>query len=975
MRFISFAWRDFKKNKINSIFGIGGITISIFLLSTVGILIDSLSFSYLDAATNQAGSADIMFSKNITPDTSLDLYMDQDYIENTLNIEEIDYYFPRILMTVQVESEWSEDPKLLLFYGINTTLEQNSGKMGDLYLVNNITFEETDQIFQGPIPEGYCILLRNTAKILNVTAGDWVLLTYTDRVVNLTVYAVCTQHLRFSIAETTLVIVELPQAQEFLNEPSKVNYVMATLKNRELIYDTRDISKTTKILRDVGTKIQQQLGFDYLITLPKLQELEISEFMNVAMETMMIFMTILCLLITSILINSILTTSIEERIREFGVLRVLGSHKRHNILIVLYQGLFMGFIGSLIGILLSIFVVPPLLTLIFNYFDLWTNPIPFIILPQTVIQSFLLGIISTLVISLLPALNAGKVNISKAIDPFRRSEEEEYKLKQMGSAKTRIILIGMAISSIGILLFILFPRIMALRDMESMILLFMILMLAILFGFVLAFIGFIPPIQFVLLQLFRPLIRRFVPIVHLSLKRNRRRNTGNIVMFSLTFSFIFFISSFIIMRHQIVVTSLEFQYGSDLVMINQGTYEQGNAIDFELFNKIQNLEGVKNAAPVVHNTIDATEILSIAFSVTEGGMSDFTDLGSMFMGIFTNDKIDTYIGDIAAFHMVECGFIGINQSYVELANKDLMMWDTETGSNAEDAFNALFDPNRNDTIIIAKSIADYLGVTKIGQKVRMVFADDNQNMYSGNATTMTVVGITGGMPGFWNFRSSGYSAYMGAGVMVSLRNYIAWMGENITLKGGEPNQQPIDKIFINLESATQSDIDDAKSLINELFGDDYEFIVDDNISKINIMTEGDETIELILEIVLYLTIFIAIFGLLSTMYSTLLERMYEIGLLRSMGLRILNARLMFIVESLILMFASGILGMFVGSFIAYEMISNAAIMMEMPLSFTLDVETLFRTFSLSITVCIVGVILITRKIKQWSIMDIFRQTF
>ena len=977
MNFLSFAWRDFKKNKVNSIFGIGGIAISIFLLSTVGILIDSLSFSYLDIATNQAGSADLIISKNISPDLGFDMYMDQNYIENSLKIDEIDYYFPRILMTVSAESVWTTESKLFIFYGINTTLEQNSGKMGDLYLVNNITFEETNEIFQGPIPDGYCILLKNTAKILNVTIGDWVLLKYTDRIVNLTVYAICVQKLRFSSVENTLIIVELPQAQNFLNQPGKVNYIMATVKNREKIYDTRDIEKTTEILRDIGTKIQDQIGFDYMISLPKLEQLEVSEFMNVAMETMMIFMSILCLLITTILINSILTTSIEERIREFGVLRVLGSHKMENIVIVLYQGLFMGFIGTIIGILFSILAVPPVLTFAFNYLKLWTTPIPFVILPQTIFQSFALGIVSTILISILPAFKAGSVNIAKVIDPYRRSEEEEYKLKKVESANTRIILLGIAISSIGILLFILFPRIMAMRNMQSMILLFMILMLAILFGFVLAFIGLIPPIEFILLQIFRPLIRRFVPIVHLSLKRNRRRNTGNIVMFSLTFSFIFFISSFIIMRHQMVTTSLEFQYGSDLVIINQGSYEEGNSIDFEFLNKLSQLEGIKATAPVVHNTIDAVEILSVAFSLSEEGVSDFSSLGSIFMRIFQNDKIDTYIGDLAAFHLVECGLIGINQSYVDLANKNLMMWDSDTNSNAEDAFNALFEPSRNDTIIISKSLADYLGITQLGQKVRMVFVNrsEGQTMYSGYTTTMTVVGVTAGMPGFWNFRSAEYSAYMGAGVMISLNNYIAWMGENITLKGGDLPKQPIDKILINLENPTQSEIDDAKSLIRELFSEDYSFIIDDNISKIKIATEGDETIELILEIVLYLTIFIAIFGLLSTLYSTLIERLYEIGLLRSMGLRVSNVRLIFIVETLILVLSSGLLGMFVGSFIAYEMVSNVAMMLEMPLYFVIDMATLFRTFSISISACIIGVIEITRKIKQWSIMDVFRKTF
>lgn len=972
MRFIEFAWRDFKKNKTNAMFGIGGILISIFLLSTVAILIDSLSFSYLDMATSQAGSADIMFTRNINLDSGLDLYMDQNYIETTLDVDEIDYFYPRITMLVDVRSYWSLKSSRLMFNGINSTREQDSGRMGDLFLCDPLTLETTKEVYQGPIPEDSCIILKNTAKLLNVTVGDWIELTYINKIKNFTVIAVCEQSLRFSLVETTLIITELPIAQDFLDQPGKVNAVYATLRDREKIYDARNIDRTTEKIRAVGTKIQQQLGFDYLILLPKMQQLEMSEFMNMTMEIMMIFITILCMLISSILINSILSTSIEERIREFGVMRVLGSHKKQNIIMVLYQGLFMGIFGSILGLVLSIFVVPPILTYLFNYFNLWSTPIPFVILPSTVFQSLLIGIVTTILISLIPALKAGKVKITEAIDPFRKSQESGYSLKKEGSANTRIIIAGAAISSIGLILFVLFPRIMALQDMKLMTLLFMFLMLAILLGFVLTFMGFIPAIQWLLLQCFKPFIKKFVSIVHLSLKRNRRRNTGNVVMFSLTFSFIFFISSFISIRHEMIKTTMEFQYGADMVIINQGTYEQGNAINMDFLERINSLQGIKNTAPIVHNTIDATEILSIAFTSISGSM-DFSSMGSLFSGIFNKSKYSTYIGDIAAFHEVDCGLIGVDQSYVDLSNPDYMIWDRDSGSNAEDAFRDLFDPSRNDTIIIAKCIADYIGVTTVGQKVRFEITEKGQ--YGGNVTTMTVVGITGGLPGFWNFRSSSFSVYMGAGVMISLKNYLLWMNEDITIKGGSPDQQPIDKILFNLEDTSKDAINDAKSLINELFSDEFSFIVDDNISKLDLASQGDNTIEIILEMVLLLTVFIALFGLLSTMYSTLLERLYEIGLLRSMGLRVSNVRSMFIIESMIMMLGAGTLGMFVGSFIAYEMISNVSLFTEMPTPYSIDLLTLARTFSISIAVCIVGVILITRKIKKWTIMDIFRQTF
>lgn len=974
MNLMEFSWRDFKKNKVRAIFGIGGITISIFLLSTVGILIDSLSFSYLDVATNQAGSADIMFMRNVEFEGSLEFYMNQTYIEDTLDVEEIDYFYPRILMLVDVDSAYTEESSRLFFYGINSTREQDSGRMGDLYKCDPVTLEKTDNIYRGPIPSGKCIVLKNTANLMNVTEGDWIELTYAQKVVNLTVDAVCVQDLRFSAVETTLVITELPVAQDFLDQENKVNYVMATLKNREQIYDVRDIDGTTERIREIGTKIQQQIGFDYQISLPKMQQLEFSEFANMMMEVMLIFVSILCLLISGILINSILSTSIEERIREFGILRILGGKGRDNVYMVVYQGFFMGLLGSIIGILLSIFAVPPLLTLIFDYLELWANPIPFVILPETILQSFALGVVTTLVISIFPALKAGKLKISEAIDPFRQSQEESYTLTKEGSPNTKIILIGLAVASIGLLIFVMFPRLIALQDPAVMSSFFMILMLAILLGLVCAFIGFVPAIEWIFLQIFKPFIRKYSAIVHLSLKRNRRRNTGNVLMFSLTFSFIFFVSSFLAIRTQMIRTTMEFQYGGDLVIVNQGSFENSDAIDYEFLEGLEQMAGVEEVAPIMHNTIDAAEILSILFTATEGSVENDA-LFSMFSQAISNTKYNTYAGDVAAYNYVDCGFIGVNQSYVDMSKEEYMIWDNPSGSNTEDSFDALFDPSRNDTVIIAKSLADLLGVDELGDKIRMAFAASGESGSAANTTTMTVVGISGGMPGFWNFRSASYSAWSNAGVMMALDNYKAWMDEDVSLQGGTPNEQIYDKILLNLEDHSQETIDDAKVLMEELYGDEYSFLIDDNISKIEMSMEGQDTIQLILEVVLTLTVLISLFGLISTMYSTLLERMYEVGLLRSMGLRTSNVRGIFIAESLIMMLSAGTMGLFIGSFIAYEMVSNIALLTEMPIYWQIDMGTLLQTYAISISVCVLGILAITRKIKKWTIMDIFRQTF
>ncbi|MHA1111619.1 MAG: FtsX-like permease family protein [Promethearchaeota archaeon] len=970
MRTFQFAWRDFKKQKLKSIFAVLGVMIAIFLLTAIGMMIDSLSYSFLDVATATSGSADLSISKSVSPDLSFNPYLNHSYIEMNADIDEIDHYYPRILNFIDMETEQTiGDPTRVMFYGLNVTLEQDSGKMGDLVLCDPITLEETTEVYQGPVPTGRVIILKNTAKIYSLSVGDWMVLTYTQYTVNVTVDAIVVQKLRFNSVESNLVIMDLGHTQSFLDKQDEANFLMATFTHQGRVYDTRNIDATTKRIRDIGEKIQREIGYEYGISAPKLSEVENSEFMTTLMNTMMIFVTIMALLISGILINSILTTSIEERIREFGIMRVVGAKKRENMQIVLYQGLIIALFGTGAGLAVGIGSVPFWLWLISRLSVIWSKGIPMIWNPQTIIQSAVIGIVVTVAISLLPAIKAGRIQITNAVDPYRRDQEQQYKLKKEGSSNFRIMILGIAISTAGLLVFIFLPRIMLQEDLMLVLSIFITLLLAILIGMVFALVGAVPAIEWVVSRLFKPFSPRIFPIIQLGLKRNRRRNQGNILLFSLSFAFIFFFSTFIVMRAQMTTNSLQNTYGSDLVLINQGSESTGDDVDFNLYDQVSQTIGVKNTAPLMYNTIDLTEILSIISTALEEGI-DPEAIGEQFNRIFSVTKIETYIGSITFNKYVECGLFGIDQAYVDISKKEFFNWDRPSGSS-EDSFDTIFDSSRNDTIIISKNIADRIGVTEIGDEVRMVFIEPGEeDEHTGTAVTFTVAGISAGMPGIWNFGSSSASAW-GAGTMMSIENYVKY------IYPGEPFNQgtPIDKILINLDDTSTESINDAKTLISDLYGTNYEILVDDNVSKIKLFTQNDQVIDIIMQVLLILTIIIALFGLISTMYSSLLERMFEVGLLRAMGLYKNDVRKIFIFESLTMMLSSGTMGTGIGTFIAYQMIANVAILMETPVIFVFSTAAFLRTYLISIGVCIIGVLLITRKVSKWSIMEIFRSSF
>ncbi|MFX0134366.1 MAG: ABC transporter permease, partial [Candidatus Hodarchaeota archaeon] len=266
--------------------------------------------------------------------------------------------------------------------------------------------------------------------------------------------------------------------------------------------------------------------------------------------------------------------------------------------------------------------------------------------------------------------------------------------------------------------------------------------------------------------------------------------------------------------------------------------------------------------------------------------------------------------------------------------------------------------------------ASLIGVQEVGEYIRITFYDPQIENDPGNVTLFRVIGISGGIPGFYNFRSNEMSAY-GGGVMVSLENYMRLMKID---NPGEDNMI-VDKIFINLIEKTEENIKETKDDIRMMY-QEKNIIIDDAISKINFMESMTERQSFIMQLILMFTVIISIFGLVSSMYAIILERKFEIGILRSMGMKARNVRNMFLIESMIILLSSGIMGTIIGTFTAYLLETTMGLMTEMPVIFTIPMDVLLRVFILSITFAFLGTYAILIKyFYKKSIMDIFRQTF
>ena len=962
-----------KRDKAKVIFGVSGIAISLFLLTAIGMLNDTLNYNYMKLITNTTGSADIMITRTIQTDLSFDPFFDEDIIEEDLkDIEGVDQFFPRIMILAKASSDNTDKNGSLSVYGIDFEAENDNGNMGNLIIVDE-EGDETDEIYDSEPRDGECIILQNAAELLNVGKDDNIHLEYDQYSLDVIVVEVCEQDNKFMDFENALILLNLYQAQTFINREGQINFIMGTIENPKTVYDVSNVDETTLKLRLIASRIQDRLDLnEFDVTMPKLEELEASQFNLMSMTILFWFITILSMLITGILINSILSTSIEERVREFGIIRVVGGKKVFTIKMVLFEGLMLGIFGSIIGTGFGIILTPFIAQAMFIYFDLdWTD-VEFIIQPTTVIFGITIGSLVALLISLLPAIRAAKMDIIKSITPFQ-TKEEGWEISKEGSMNVKSFIFGICVATIGMIVFVLLPRIFTTGNVMLISALFIGLLSAILIGLVFASVGIIPLIQNLFIGILSPTVKKYSNIVKISLRRYRRRNTSTVVMFAISFSFIFFVTSVNEIESDTLTMTLKFQYGADMVLVNQGLDEE-NAITLDMIDELKDIAGVDEIGYALHNTFDFQAIVSLTYEASEGGFgyqessSAEEKIRDLFQYYSTahKQKFKVTAGDFSGHDEIEAGFIGVDEEFVKLIDQDLIIWSSPK-SEYDYSFDKMFE--ENDTCILAKSIANILGVDEVGEKIRLTFYDPNIENDPGIVLQFIVAGISGGIPGFWNFRSSEGSAY-GGGVMVSLDNYINLMN----VKNAKEPDMIIDKIFINLRDKSEENIEETKDDISNLFRD-RNFIVDDVITKVKFIEEMSDRQNALMEIILMFTIMISIFGLISSMYAIMLERKFEIGILRSMGMKSRNVRNMFLIESMILLFSAGIMGTLIGSYSAYLLETNIGLFTEMPVNYIIPVDTLLRVFISSVSIGIIGMYLILWKMSKQNIMEIFRQTF
>ncbi|MHA1832788.1 MAG: ABC transporter permease [Candidatus Baldrarchaeia archaeon] len=272
--------------------------------------------------------------------------------------------------------------------------------------------------------------------------------------------------------------------------------------------------------------------------------------------------------------------------------------------------------------------------------------------------------------------------------------------------------------------------------------------------------------------------------------------------------------------------------------------------------------------------------------------------------------------------------------------------DFERGTLHE-AFKKLAE--ENDTIIISKGLAESLNIG-VGDKIRI------ETVYE--TFVLKIAAIASSIPGF-SFTKFKQRAAATDG-LVSLETYC-----NIT------KMLVVDRFLVKVKEGFDP-IKVANAISNEI-GGEYDIQVTTTKELAENAVESYEDISKLFTILLSFAVVIAVLGHATSLVTSIQERTWETGVLRSIGLDRKQTVLVYVMEAFIIAFLSYISGVVSSLIIAFELIQSNNLTSDLTLPLTVPYTLYFYVFSLVFFTALIISACLSYKTTKLSIVEILRK--
>jgi putative ABC transport system permease protein len=910
-----YVLRNLGRRRWRTILGALGVFLTLALLTAVQVGIDSVSVSYIDLVSLQAGKADILITRPGGDAFNPPAF---DPSEVTAKLEgnpHLRGLTPRWLGVVQVSSGSFEQCAVLV--GVDARRERELDIAG--LAPEPVLGAETCAVSKALAEK----LKAKTGASLSVRCQS----AFSEQ--NLRLEGVIERQLVLPQQVRDFIVVGPAAARALLNEPLRVQVLAGALRNPRAYYDARDLHSSVLRLKDAGAAVAAGLGLGYEVRLPKAAA--ITAFQNFTSPLQAVFgvFALLALGITGLLLYSLISVAVEERIREYGILRALGARRSHIFQMVLGESLVLCFLGVVPGVLAGTVFARLMVKIIGLVMGAQGPGLTVEVAPGTLWLTLAAGVVLSAGSALAPALHATRWRIVDALDPLRRGQIPAAPARE-GQANRPLVLAGLALSGLSVVVFFVLPSAFLSGNPSLIGAVILCLLLSILLGFTLMMTGLLPSVQRLL---FFGLGWAFEPATEMAarnLERHRRRHTTTALLFTLSVALVVFIASLVVLFSRMALAVVEQTHGADLRI--HAVRPEGETLKADLAR----VPGVA-AVSEVKFLRDRSE-LGVAYDVVAG------DLVGMKLLWVVPFGADADLAKVLYRERIVCeagrpGAIeGLAGGRVQLDGRP---------------------PSRPaPPIILSLAAARFLEVTA-GDYVQLSFRLGAER----SDARFRVAAVCSAVPGLENFRGRLANA-VGSAVLISLENFQA-------MTAAAP-AEAIQALYFARSNGGAAAQKAVAAKVREQFDVRYRFGIQCTAEQKDEARLVYWATQVFFGLLLGVAVVIAVFALIASMASTVLERRREIGVLKALGMRRRQLFRLFLGESVVLTMSAGIAGGAIGFTLAWLFVLQTAALIELAAVFTMPYLTFLATLAVSVVAGALAACLPTRSLLRKPAAEILR---
>ena len=652
---------------------------------------------------------------------------------------------------------------------------------------------------------------------------------------------------------------------------------------------------------------------------------------------------VILIVLSVILIYSLLLISVETSSFDFGIIRLIGTSKSSLVIIILIQCLAF----SLPAFFISLYFQIPILNKITEKLtDISSTNAKLSLDYYSIIYAFFMTNISPIIAAILPIKSLLSKNLTTSLNNIQ-SKTSGVKIEIISlksSERQSLIYFGILNCLYGLGIYYFLPLSLLTFNLGLLLTIFLWILVGMLLGFIILSLNIQHLMQKIITYICLFWVKSyFNTIVIKNLSAHIIRNRKTSLMYSLSVGFFIMIT----VGYNTEMTALKFSELS-----TRGAYYELSCENSPRPNQFE-------------DTIDFIEKNKLVY-----------DFAYVFQPIDKFIKeVNTEIINLGKSSSHFNTFIAVSPNYFDATLDNFLYYNENQRiiiNNKELSLSEQLYLKRNDGKVGMSGIYKWEFNLRLDDYFFLLVSDSESSMQFITKSTFIIDNAPGlsmiAHPIVPVTRSVILSIPMYADLIHKSTNYL---NNNEFPSSYSLRDLPIDKVVFKIDAIkdpikfanlTKMIEDDPRYMVN--IWDYYTF--EENIKKTEVL------MNFIFNSVSFIVMVFCFFNLSASMTINILEQTKEISIYRSVGVTKSKLILIYICESLILIFSSCIIGVFVGTILSWTMILQRIIFTNLPLKFYLPIYELTIIFIISILGAFITTFFPARNLLKKHIAEIIK---